>query len=150
MTTLPTGIYRHYKGKYYLVLGIAQHSETQERLVVYVPLYEHGGAAMSVRPLDMFCESFMWEGVKQKRFQYIGSEFGVAVPQVRQLVLDDPIELLGLNRRGFNCLKYNGIQTIGDLISCTPHSILMLKNMGRLSFADIQQKLAAAGFALSG
>ena len=71
---LPTGIYQHYKGKHYLVLGIAQHSETDERLVVYVPLYEHSGAAMSVRPLAMFCEDVEINGEKKPRFRYVGSE----------------------------------------------------------------------------
>ena len=29
------GIYRHFKGDYYLVLGVAIHSETKEKLVIY-------------------------------------------------------------------------------------------------------------------
>jgi hypothetical protein len=66
------GIYQHYKGKLYLVLGTAQHSETQEALVVYVPLYMHAGHGMSVRPLDMFLESVDVDGVSVPRFEYIG------------------------------------------------------------------------------
>ena len=47
------GIYRHYKGGYYLVLGIAEHTETHETVVVYVSLtgIELPGPRMRVRPL---------------------------------------------------------------------------------------------------
>ncbi len=66
------GIYRHYKGPLYLVLGIARHSETQEEHAVYVPLYEHEGAAMAIRPLKMFRENVIYEGREQPRFAYVG------------------------------------------------------------------------------
>lgn len=46
------GIYRHFKGKYYIVEGIAKHSETKEPMVVYRHLY--GDRSLCVRPLDMF------------------------------------------------------------------------------------------------
>lgn len=46
------GIYRHYKGAQYRVLGMARHSETEEWLVVYQALYgEHG---FWVRPLTLW------------------------------------------------------------------------------------------------
>jgi hypothetical protein len=49
------GIYEHYKGPKYRVFGTAQHSETEEWLVVYQALYgEHG---FWVRPLTMFTET---------------------------------------------------------------------------------------------
>lgn len=49
------GIYRHYKGQRYQVLGTARHSETLEELVVYRALYgEHG---LWVRPAAMFGET---------------------------------------------------------------------------------------------
>jgi len=37
------GIYQHYKGPTYLALGIARHSETGDRLVIYMPLQTHDG-----------------------------------------------------------------------------------------------------------
>jgi hypothetical protein len=65
------GIYRHYKGNLYEVIGIAQHSETEEELVVYRALYgEHG---LWVRPLEMF-EGPTDDG--QKRFTYSGVSDG--------------------------------------------------------------------------
>ncbi|WP_295751800.1 DUF1653 domain-containing protein [uncultured Oscillibacter sp.] len=46
--------YRHFKGNFYLVVGIATHSETREQLVVYRTLY--GEHKLFVRPYDMFAE----------------------------------------------------------------------------------------------
>lgn len=46
------GIYRHFKGDYYLVQDIAIHSETKEKYVVYRALY--GDTGLYIRPLDMF------------------------------------------------------------------------------------------------
>lgn len=46
------GIYKHFKGDYYLIEGIAQHSETKEKYVVYRGLY--GNQELYIRPYDMF------------------------------------------------------------------------------------------------
>ena len=48
------GIYKHYKGNLYQVLGMARHSETEEWMVVYQALYaEHG---FWTRPLSIWLE----------------------------------------------------------------------------------------------
>lgn len=46
------GIYKHFKGDYYLVEDIAKDSETKQEMVVYRRLYEDGG--LWVRPKEMF------------------------------------------------------------------------------------------------
>ena len=46
------GVYRHFKGDYYLLEEIAKDSETQEDVAVYRKLYGDGG--LWVRPLEMF------------------------------------------------------------------------------------------------
>ena len=64
------GRYRHFKGRDYEVIGVARHSETQELLVVYRPLY--GERRLWVRPLAMFSEEVEHEGARQPRFSYVG------------------------------------------------------------------------------
>lgn len=59
-------VYRHYKGKEYLVLHIAKHSETLEDMVVYQALY--GEKKIWVRPLKMFLEKVEVEGKRVNRF----------------------------------------------------------------------------------
>ena len=67
---LKLGFYRHFKGKIYEVLGVAKHSETMEEMVVYRAACDAGG--MWVRPLSMWDETVVRDGVEYKRFTYIG------------------------------------------------------------------------------
>lgn len=46
------GIYRHFKGDYYIVEDVAIHSETKEKYVVYRGLY--GESELYIRPYEMF------------------------------------------------------------------------------------------------
>jgi len=69
-TTIRPGRYRHYKGNEYEVIGLARHSETEERMVVYRQLY--GDRSLWVRPLDMFMENVMVDGRNVPRFAWIG------------------------------------------------------------------------------
>jgi len=74
MTELKQGKYRHYKGKYYEVIGTARHSETLEELVIYKALYdsaEFGKNAVWARPKKMFIEKINIEGKEVKRFEFI-------------------------------------------------------------------------------
>lgn len=52
--SIKPGKYRHYKGNYYEVLGVASHSETLEPMVVYQALY--GEQGIWVRPAHMWSE----------------------------------------------------------------------------------------------
>jgi hypothetical protein len=72
MAELHLGKYRHYKGNYYLVIGKAKHSETDEDLVVYTTLYDNEKSAMWVRPLQMFLEEVEVDGKSMPRFTYVG------------------------------------------------------------------------------
>ncbi|MCR5350203.1 MAG: DUF1653 domain-containing protein [Acholeplasmatales bacterium] len=67
------GIYRHFKGDYYLVEDIAYDSETKGKMVVYRRLY--GDGSLWVRPLEMFLSEVdknKYPNEKQKyRFELI-------------------------------------------------------------------------------
>lgn len=65
------GIYQHYKGNRYRVIGVSRHSETGESLVVYQCLY--GDYSLWVRPLDMFMETVQIEGDDIPRFERVQS-----------------------------------------------------------------------------
>ena len=66
---LKTGKYRHFKGNYYELIGVARHSETLEPMVVYRALYGEGG--LWVRPLSMWNEHVERENYSGPRFVYI-------------------------------------------------------------------------------
>ncbi|MCQ4347907.1 DUF1653 domain-containing protein [Pseudomonas stutzeri] len=70
--TLQTGLYRHYKGNQYRVLGVVRHSETEEELVIYQALY--GDFGLWVRPLAMFLESVEVNGETLPRFALVRGE----------------------------------------------------------------------------
>ena len=70
--SLQPGRYRHYKGKDYIVLGVARHSETEEELVVYRT--DYGDRSLWVRPLAMFQETVEIDGQPRPRFQYVSPE----------------------------------------------------------------------------
>ena len=64
------GLYRHYKGNDYRVIGLARHSETLAPLVVYQALY--GERGLWVRPAAMFIQSVLIAGQSQPRFCRVG------------------------------------------------------------------------------
>lgn len=66
------GIYQHYKGNKYRVVGVARHSETEEELVVYRPMY--GDESLWVRPKSMFIESVETAEGMKKRFCLLEAE----------------------------------------------------------------------------
>ncbi|GAB3132819.1 DUF1653 domain-containing protein [Amycolatopsis stemonae] len=63
------GRYVHYKGGEYEVLGVARHSETEERLVVYRALY--GEQGLWVRPEVMFRETVKTAAGPMPRFRRV-------------------------------------------------------------------------------
>lgn len=69
MPEIRPGVYRHFKGNEYLVLGMARHSETCEPMVVYQALY--GDSGLWVRPAHMWQEAIDRDYYKGPRFQYV-------------------------------------------------------------------------------
>lgn len=72
MNPIPLGVYRHYKGNQYVVIGFSKHSETLEDMVIYKALYGEGGTW--VRPLSMWENPIEVDGKAVKRFEYIGND----------------------------------------------------------------------------
>jgi len=68
------GTYQHYKGPYYELLDIVYHSETEEPLVLYKPMYDtpNKEKRIWVRPYDMFFEMLEFKGKMVNRFAYVG------------------------------------------------------------------------------
>ncbi len=68
--------YEHYKGKKYKVIALARHTETLEECVIYQALYhdeKFGNNAFWIRPLSMFTELIIIEGIQQSRFKECNS-----------------------------------------------------------------------------
>lgn len=75
MMSLQPGLYRHYKGPEYRVLGVARHSESEEQVVVYQALY--GEFGLWVRPLSMFTSEVEVDGERVPRFALVEAEASV-------------------------------------------------------------------------
>ena len=69
---IPLGVYRHYKGNLYEVVGFAIHSETLEDMVIYKALY--GDMKTWVRPLSMWSELIEAGDKKVSRFSAVDQE----------------------------------------------------------------------------
>ena len=73
--SLKLGLYEHYKGNKYQVLGVAIHNETLKELVIYKALYSE--RLIWVRPLKMFLETVKIDGKIRPRFRYEKDKEGV-------------------------------------------------------------------------
>lgn len=75
------GKYKHYKGKNYIAVGLANHSEDLQSMVIYAPLYKDSG--LWVRPQVMFLEKVEIDGVMQARFEYVGEASPEEIAQIK-------------------------------------------------------------------
>ena len=74
------GLYQHYKGNFYHVMGIGRHSETLEELVIYRSLYADYG--IWVRPRELFESTVEYEGNILFRFKFV-KELDLEAPVLR-------------------------------------------------------------------
>jgi len=73
--------------------------------------------------------------------------FAAAVDE-SESVLDTPIEELDLSVRSYNCLKRQGVNTIGQLTECSEQDLLNIRNFGAKSIEEVKDKLQQMGLSL--
>ena len=72
------GIYKHFKGDYYIVLDVAIHSETKDKYVVYRGLY--GENELYIRPIDMFLSE-----VDHKKYPNISQKYRFELQNIKSI-----------------------------------------------------------------
>lgn len=80
----------------------------------------------------------------------LGGETFAELPEEGETILDTPIEDLDLTVRSFNCLKRQGVNTIGQLNQCTEADLLNIRNFGAKSIEEVKDKLQQMGLGLKG
>ena len=66
----------------------------------------------------------------------------------QEKVLEMTIEELDLSVRAYNCLKRAGINTVAELVQKNQEDMMKVRNLGKKSLEEVEQKLAALGMAL--
>jgi DNA-directed RNA polymerase subunit alpha len=77
----------------------------------------------------------------------IGADTASLQPTSPNLML--PIEDLDFSVRSYNCLKREGVQTVGELVTKTEQDLLDIRNFGQKSIEEVKQKLAELGLSLA-
>ena len=66
----------------------------------------------------------------------------------KEMILEMNIEDLDLSVRSYNCLKRAGINTVDELVQRDEDEMMKVRNLGRKSLEEVQQKLSALGLSL--
>ncbi|MEX0658450.1 MAG: DNA-directed RNA polymerase subunit alpha [Egibacteraceae bacterium] len=77
----------------------------------------------------------------------IGPDTAAALPSSPDLLL--PIEEMDFSVRSYNCLKREGVATVGELVQKTEQDLLDIRNFGQKSIEEVKQKLAELGLSLA-
>ena len=72
------GVYKHFKGNYYIVEDIATHSETGEKYVIYRALYEN--AQVYIRPYEMF-----FTKVDKEKYPNVKQEYRFELQEIKNV-----------------------------------------------------------------
>jgi len=77
----------------------------------------------------------------------IGADGGQLGPQSPNLSL--PIEDMDLSVRSYNCLKREGVSTVGELVQKSEQDLLDIRNFGQKSIDEVRMKLTEMGLSLA-
>ena len=66
----------------------------------------------------------------------------------RDGVYEKSIDDLDLSVRSYNCLKRAGISSVEELVKTTEEEMMKVRNLGRKSLEEVQQKLEELGLSL--
>lgn len=86
--------------------------------------------------------SLINEAIAKEDYMYEPEE------KVANKKLEKKVEDLDFSVRSLNCLKRNGINTVGELTQLTPEEMMKFKNLGRKSLKEVIQKLNEIGLSL--
>ena len=56
---------------------------------------------------------------------------------------------MDLSVRSYNCLKREGVATVGELVTKTEQDLLDIRNFGQKSIEEVKQKLQEMGLSLA-
>ena len=100
-------------------------------------------AELLVDRLQIFTDPDRQRAVDEFPIEGIGLAAGSGMDDVL-------IEELELGVRSYNCLKREGIQTVGDLVTKTEAELLNIPNFGKKSIDEVKEKLDERGLSLRG
>lgn len=111
-------------------------------------LTQHGAVTLADAAARTADEMLSWEGFGHSLLSDIEGALSRVGLRLRTREDDDatPISALGLSTRSNRCVTALGIMTIGELLSTPLSSLMEVKNFGKGSIAEINSKLASAGF----
>ena len=75
-------------------------------------------------------------------------EFGTPVDNKKEKILEMTIEELDLSVRAYNCLKRASINTVSELVQRNQDDMMKVRNLGKKSLEEVEQKLSALGLSL--
>ena len=77
-----------------------------------------------------------------------GVDFNVPEDNNKDKILEMTIEELDLSVRAYNCLKRAGINTVAELVQRNQEDMMKVRNLGKKSLEEVEQKLVALGLSL--